>query len=112
MNAEYGDITRTRPDDLRVNTSGFAAATAILPLHHPDSRCALGPDTSAGRQLIALDLILGQSKQAAAQHALTIFAAWIDGSGAADPHHAAGFMNVPVQAEQWLMCFDCPAHRL
>src|SRR5262245_56857583 len=112
MNAEYGDITRTRPEDLRVNTSGVAAATAIVPSIIWTRVFPSGPNNSAGCQLIISHLITCQGQQTAAQHALAIFTARVYGSGSADFDHTGRFMNMAVQAKQRLMQFDCPAHRL
>src|SRR5262249_51187679 len=112
MKAEYGDITRTRPEELRVNTSGFAAAIAIVPSFVVNQCFARGRETSAGRQLIFLPLPWRQGRRAAPQPALAVFATGVQGCWAADFAPARRFMNMSVQAKQRLMRFDCVADRL
>src|SRR3990170_222521 len=127
MNAEYGDITRTRPEAFRVKTSGVAAAVAIrfssrtsrpskgieaarsLLDNAPPSRVARG--LSAG-QLIAFDFPPGQIQKNAAQHALAVLAARIDAKGAPDPGGARGLVDVAVEPKHGLMGLDRLAHRL
>src|SRR5262249_7574953 len=112
MKAEYGDITRTRPDELRVNTSGFAAATAIVPSFVVNQCFARGRETSAGRQLKILHHLLRRGQGAPPPPALALFVPGVHGCWAADFAPARRFMNMAVQAKQRLMRFDCVADRL
>src|SRR3989304_3439156 len=108
MNAEYGDITRTRPEAFRVKTSGVAAAVAIR-FSSRTSRPSKGIEAARG---LLDNAPPGQIQKNAAQHALAVLATRVDAKGAPDSGGAGGFVDVAVEPKHGLMGLDRLAHRL
>src|SRR5258705_13973880 len=110
-------MTRTRPEALRVNTSG-AAVVCLLTADIAQSPLTAGPHKqllgseavrnshlleqrrrteSAGGQLIAVDGPIDQIHQAAAQNTFAILAAGVDAHRTANFDNAGRLVDVPMQ---------------
>src|SRR5215207_1455033 len=102
MNAEYGDITRTKPDARLVKTCG-ATASAISP------PCRRG---LAGCELLADHLTTPDRHDQASQHPLPVLASRVERGRSPVAVHPARLVDVAVEPYGGLVPPERIGHRL